>query len=75
MDWKRKRKGQTGSGEIEAAESRAGNDGKDGDEETAGEDMFRVDVKGLRRKFANKSRNFLLYELYQNAVYPADHDR
>ena len=31
-------------------------------------DMFRVDVAGLRRKFANRSKNFLLYELYQNAV-------
>lgn len=33
-----------------------------------GEDMFRVDVAGLRRKFAHRSKNFLLYELYQNAV-------
>ncbi len=33
-----------------------------------GEDMFRVDVAGLRRKFANRSKNFLIYELYQNAV-------
>ena len=33
-----------------------------------GLDMFRVDVAGLRRKFANSSKNFLLFELYQNAV-------
>ncbi len=36
--------------------------------QAAGEDMFRVDVAGLRRKFANRSKNFLIYELYQNAV-------
>lgn len=30
--------------------------------------MFRVDVDGLRKKFAHCSKNFLLYELYQNAV-------
>ncbi len=33
-----------------------------------GHDMFRVDVAGLRRKFAHRSKKFLLYELYQNAV-------
>lgn len=33
-----------------------------------GQDMFRVDVDGLRRKFADNSKPFLLYELYQNSV-------
>ncbi|MDF1810896.1 MAG: hypothetical protein P1V20_01730 [Verrucomicrobiales bacterium] len=33
-----------------------------------GQDMFRVDVGGLRRKFANNKKSFLLFELYQNAV-------
>lgn len=30
--------------------------------------MFRVDVGGLRRKFAHRAKSFLIYELYQNAV-------
>lgn len=30
--------------------------------------MFRVDVGGLRRKFAHRPKSFLLFELYQNAV-------
>lgn len=30
--------------------------------------MFRVDVGGLRRKFAHRPKSFLLFEVYQNAV-------
>ncbi len=33
-----------------------------------GHEMFRVDVRGLRRKFAHRPKSFLVHELYQNAV-------